>query len=305
MKTASHSIPRMALSILIGLSVSGLSACASLEEEIDHFQVAASSPFRDINLLQQPIPDQLQYLSHPYGQAGMSGCQAWSAEIQQLEQAYIANDGRRPGYRRDSITFVGRTGNLRDAGVRALSRSVLPFRGVVRQVSGAARLEQNAGRASDRARYRIGYLVGLARANNCPGFTEGRQTLVQHRPVQPTQTRQSWAQPHALSPAVVRQSYPTLSPSGRQVVRTAPSVMRAPPYVAGYYSGSYPGPYGRVAPTQPTAPATRLYPPSYYPTYPQGYTQPSPPPLRATPPATYQHPQSGRVSRGPQRSSRR
>lgn len=204
-----------ALPIVIALMVgsAGLSGCASLEEEVDHLQFAVLSPARDANLLQQPIPEQLQYLSHPYGHAAQSGCAAWTSEIRQLETAIIANDGRRPGFRRDPNTFVGRTGNLRDAGVRALSRSVLPFRGIVRQVSGAAKLEQNADSASDRARYRIGYLVGLARSNGCAGFSESPVRMA--TPASP------------YSPAVVRQSYPTLrAPSYR--TQAAHSYMMQP-----------------------------------------------------------------------------
>lgn len=147
-----------------------LSSCASYVEEEDHLAFAATAPFRVFNIGQEPIPGQLNALHQPFGYIDQSGCEAWAREIRELEVAILANAGRRVGYRRDSETFVGRTGNLRDQGVAAIANTAIPFRGVVRQLSGAARYEQRAQRASDRARYRIGYLVGLGRSHQCPGF---------------------------------------------------------------------------------------------------------------------------------------
>lgn len=155
---------------LFALPLVLLTACASFSEEADHFQFAAMSPLRDFNLTQPPIPNQLNALYQPYGYIDQSGCQAWSQEIDELEAAINANEGRRVGFRRDSETWEGRSGNLRDVGVKAATSQIIPFRGVIRQVSGASRFEQRAETASDRARYRVGYLVGLGRSHRCPGF---------------------------------------------------------------------------------------------------------------------------------------
>ncbi|WP_298913123.1 hypothetical protein [uncultured Algimonas sp.] len=157
-------------SFVLALCAALLSSCASFPEETDHFGFAATAPLRDLNLAQSPIPGQLDALHQPFGHIGRSGCPAWSREIDDLEAALSRNEGRRVGFRRDNETFEGRTGNLRDAGIAALARSPIPFRSVVRQASGAAQFEQRADRASDRARYRIGYLVGLGRSHRCPGF---------------------------------------------------------------------------------------------------------------------------------------
>lgn len=156
--------------IAITLPLVLLSGCASFPEEANHFQFAAMSPLRDLNLTQAPIPGQLNALAQPYGYTNQGGCQAWEQEINQLEAAVVANDGRRVGFRRDSNTLSGRSGNLRDVGVKSATSQLIPFRGVVRQVSGASHFEQQANRASDQARYRIGYLVGLGRSHRCPGF---------------------------------------------------------------------------------------------------------------------------------------
>lgn len=198
-----------------------LSACASFIDEVDHFRFAAMSPLRDFNLTQEPIPGQLQSLAQPYGYVDQSGCQAWGQEIHDLETALSTNEGRRVGFRRDSETFTGRTGNLRDSGVRSATSQFIPFRSVVRQASGASRFEQRAENASDRARYRIGYLVGLGRAHRCPGFG----TLSPFAP-QPN-TRAAWTQPTAPTARPVHQVY------GGQTHRRQP-MAQPRPYQPGY-----------------------------------------------------------------------
>lgn len=161
-----------------------LSGCASVDAEVGHLAFAASTPMRDLNIANPPIPNRLQALSHPYGHAGPPSCEGWHAEVAALQRSIVENEGRRVGFRRDSRTTEGRHGNLRDSGVKYATTLLLPFRGMVRQVSGSAKLEQEAERASDRARYRIGYLVGQARAAGCPGF-QPRPPVRALRPAHP------------------------------------------------------------------------------------------------------------------------
>ena len=187
------------------LALTLLSACASFPEEIDHFRYAAMSPLRDFNLTQTPIPGQLNALAQPYGHVDQSGCQAWGQEIDDLEAALVSNEGRRVGFRRDSETFSGLTGNLRDAGVKSAASQFIPFRSVVRQASGASRFEQRANQASERARYRIGYLVGLGRAHRCPGFG----TLSPFAP--PPNRAAAWSQPQR-APMQIRYANPAPRP---------------------------------------------------------------------------------------------
>lgn len=215
--------------ILLALSLGLLSACASLPEEIDNFRFAAMSPLRDFNLTQAPIPGQLTGLQQPYGYIDQSGCQVWTQEIDSLETALMTNDGRRVGFRRDSETFVGRSGNLRDSGIKSATSQFIPFRSIVRQASGASRFEQRAERASDRARYRIGYLVGLGRSHRCPGF--GVLSPFAPRPNSPA----AWTQTAtATAPVQYRQtgySRQTSAPSHAQY-RAQPQIRYAQPSYA-------------------------------------------------------------------------
>lgn len=225
--------------VISALFLALLSACASFPEEVGHFRFAAMSPLRDFNLTQAPIPGQLNALAQPYGYVDQNGCQAWTQEINMLENALMTNDGRRVGFRRDSETFAGRSGNLRDSGIKSATSRFIPFRSIVRQASGASRFEQRAERASDRARYRIGYLVGLGRSHRCPGFgtispfaprphTVAAWTQPTHhnsRYVNPVYSRPRYAQPSHPRQGYSRQpqSYQRYTPPTRRSVALTPS----------------------------------------------------------------------------------
>ena len=155
--------------MLVGAAIA-LSACATRGEEVDHFAYAAATPLRDMNLVRDRIPPQLRALQDPFGYTESTGCRAWATEIGQLQQALTTQAGQPVGYRRDARTWTGLSGNVRDVTVASVAGSVLPYRGVVRQLSGAAAHAQRAQVDGQRARYRIGYLVGMGRAHRCPGF---------------------------------------------------------------------------------------------------------------------------------------
>jgi|GEM_PF-3217845 len=153
--------------------VLSLGACATPGEEFSQFGYAATTPLRDLNLTGQRVPGQLQALQNPFGY-GAGGhnqtCQTLIAEVHSLSRAMEANGSRYVGYRRDSSTRTGRFGNARDVGVATAVTSFIPFYPLFRQVTGAAARDQRAEQANNRARMRIGYLVGQGRAYRCPGF---------------------------------------------------------------------------------------------------------------------------------------
>ena len=162
----------MMKSLLPVLALS-LAACATPGEEARQFGYAASTPLRDLGIGDRPVPRDLQRLQNPfgYGQYGdRSTCNALYTEVVNLNRSIEANSGRYVGYRRDSSTRAGRFGNARDVGVASAVTSFIPFYPLFRQVTGAAARDQRAEEANNRARLRIGYLVGQARAYRCPGF---------------------------------------------------------------------------------------------------------------------------------------
>jgi hypothetical protein len=159
------------LTLVVGTSVSaGLGGCATPGEELSQFGYAASTPLRDLNITGQPVPGQLRALNNPFGYGNAQTCQALIGEVQALTQSVNANSGRYVGFRRDNSTRAGRFGNARDVGVASAVTSFIPFYPLFRQVTGAAARDQRAEAANNRARLRIGYLVGQGRAYRCPGF---------------------------------------------------------------------------------------------------------------------------------------
>ena len=158
---------------LLPILALSLAACATPGEEARQFGYAASTPLRDLGIGNRPVPQDLQRLRNPfgYGQYGdRSTCNALYTEVVNLNRSIEANSGRYVGYRRDGSTAAGRFGNARDVGVASAVTSFIPFYPLFRQVTGAAARDQRAEEANNRARLRIGYLVGQARAYRCPGF---------------------------------------------------------------------------------------------------------------------------------------
>lgn len=151
-----------------------LSACASVNEEVDHTGYAMFQAVRDFNVKTEPIPQQLLDLNNPFGHTEFTNtsqeCAALLTEHSNLEASIKRNKGRRVGFRRDSSTFSGRLGNLRDVGVKSAATLFTPHRGIIQQLSGSAAHEQQAQKANERAHVRMGYIIGRGRSLNCQGF---------------------------------------------------------------------------------------------------------------------------------------
>ena len=148
-----------------------LAACGTTPgQEAKNFGYAAAQPLRDLNIGNPQVPNGIAALQNPFGQSGANSCAAIYNEIQGLQADINRTSQRYVGARRPYDTRGGRVGNAWDVGVASASTFWIPFRGLVRQVSGAARRDLKAEAAADRARYRIGYLAGQARAYRCPGF---------------------------------------------------------------------------------------------------------------------------------------
>jgi len=154
---------------ILAMTVLSLGACASPGQEASNFGYAAATPLRDFGIVNPKVPDRLEALNNPFGYASPT-CRAVDAEIRALQASIVENNKRYPGFRRSQETREGRFGNAWDVGVSSAASYWIPFRGLVRQVSGAAKRDAQAQAASDRARYRVGYLVGQARAYRCPGY---------------------------------------------------------------------------------------------------------------------------------------
>ncbi|WCM27527.1 hypothetical protein NDN01_00905 [Sphingomonas sp. QA11] len=120
-----------------------------------------SQPVRDVGIEKTKIPPLLEEVSHdPYGTAGTGTCRQIGASIAAL------NKDLGPDYT-SSPTKNKR--NVAKAGGAAVVNSLIPFRGLVREVSGAAPAERRLNAAIDAGIARRGFLRGLQQARGCRG----------------------------------------------------------------------------------------------------------------------------------------
>ncbi len=157
------------LRLAVPLSLAGLSACVSTYSDSQAgaggVGGAVQQPFRDISLMQENPPEILKRAaSGPYQFSPASGCPEILAEIAGLD-AVLGPDIDVP--RADGqASGSGATSVVTDAIGGILS---LPFRGVIRRMSGAEQRERELANAILAGMVRRGYLKGLLPSKDCAG----------------------------------------------------------------------------------------------------------------------------------------
>lgn len=153
----------MAHRFLVGAGlVLSLAACSTTTSQrtSDRGADAVSQPFRDLAIIRSPVPPALATASAaPYAAERPGDCAALTTEITALTDVL--------GPDLDILPEKG-PGFAEDTAVAAL-RSLfdLPFRGVIRKVSGAERMDRERARAVLSGMVRRGYLKGLAGTAGC------------------------------------------------------------------------------------------------------------------------------------------
>lgn len=122
----------------------------------------ATEPARDVGLQRIIIPPILEQAAvDPYRLVGMRACGPIAAEIAALSRVLGPDFDAAPA-RRGS-----RTGEVAEAGGRAVVNSFIPFRGVIRELSGAGAADRRLQAAIDAGIARRGFLRGTQRARGC------------------------------------------------------------------------------------------------------------------------------------------
>ncbi|MCW2392702.1 hypothetical protein M2336_001064 [Sphingobium sp. B1D7B] len=120
-----------------------------------------TQPARDVGIEKTKIPEVLaRAVEQPYAPAG-KGCRAVIDQIAEL------NAVLGPDFDANSKANENKFGNLAAAGGAAIVNSIIPFRGLVREVSGAAGAERRLQAAINGGVARRGYLRGLAVSRGC------------------------------------------------------------------------------------------------------------------------------------------
>lgn len=156
--------------IIALLSVSLMPATAAAQagpqnqSNIDQAGQIASQPARDIGVMKTKVPPLLEQAAEaPYSMAGASSCARIARSIHAL------NDVLGPDFDEDAPRHGTRGGALAKAGGTALVDSIIPFRGLVREVTGAAGAERRVQLAKFAGVARRGFLRGIYRTRGCRG----------------------------------------------------------------------------------------------------------------------------------------
>lgn len=121
-----------------------------------------TQPVRDVGLSKKAIPPILIAAAEsPYSAPKGKGCAAVTREMGQL------NDALGPDFGTGTKENESKVGKLADAGGSWIVNSFIPFRGLVREVSGAASADRKLAAAVTAGMARRGYLRGVGQARKC------------------------------------------------------------------------------------------------------------------------------------------
>ena len=130
-----------------------------VKEVADDVKDVAETPLEDVGLSKDEIPDVLiEAAKDPYASEGLSTCNALVAEIAELDTV-LGEDYDIAGAKGTGINAKG--------AAKSVVGSIIPFRGLVREVSGAAGDARKSSAAHMAGMVRRGYLKGLGQARSC------------------------------------------------------------------------------------------------------------------------------------------
>jgi len=121
-----------------------------------------SQPGRDVGVMRREMPAILEEaLADPYTLKGLKTCVQLAGEVRKL------NEALGPDYIVGNEVKENRAGKLAEAGGRTVINSIIPFRGLVREISGAAPAERRLNAALDAGLARRGFLRGVHYKQRC------------------------------------------------------------------------------------------------------------------------------------------
>lgn len=160
---ATTGISAAAASALAAFTLAGLAIPAQAQQDVTEDNTdavdVAMTPLTDLNLSRDPIPPILAWArDNPYSNEGLDDCEAIRAGIGDLDA--VLGD--------DFDTAPPDSRGL-DAGrvAQRVVGSFIPFRGIIREISGANNHEYNFRAAIGAGMMRRAYLKGLGEARGC------------------------------------------------------------------------------------------------------------------------------------------
>jgi hypothetical protein len=121
-----------------------------------------TQPVRDVGVMKRQIPPILvKAQNDPYSLKGLKSCKQLSGELTELNQVLGAD------YVVGNEVKENRAGKLAEAGGKTVINSIIPFRSLVREVTGAAPADRRLNAALDAGYARRGFLRGVHARQGC------------------------------------------------------------------------------------------------------------------------------------------
>lgn len=156
---SSSKVPRACAALALLAAPPALPAAAQVVPEPDVAEVA-KTPLRDLNIDGRDIPEVLQTAAaNPYQTAHLDSCNTIIADIAALDEVLGADYDIAEDDGNDRLS-EGRIG-------QSVVGSVIPFRGILREVTGAASNERSLRAAYTAGMVRRAFLKGLGLGRGC------------------------------------------------------------------------------------------------------------------------------------------
>jgi hypothetical protein len=144
------------------LLVAAQAAEPQRDKALDKAGDIASQPARDVGAVKRDIPVILQNAADaPYELDASADCAVLATDIAALNAELGADYDA-------TKEEGGRTGRYVEAGGKFVVNTIIPFRGLVREVSGAAAADRRLDAAKEAGVARRGFLRGVHTARRCP-----------------------------------------------------------------------------------------------------------------------------------------
>lgn len=143
---------------------------------------AAMSPLEDVNLKRDKIPKRLQAIKNPYDIAASVTCAEIASEVRALD-VILGRDWDIPPPDKAALkerAADGASTAFLDT-VASEASGLIPYRGIVRTVSGANRHAKKVRKAYERGSHRRTFLKGLGHVKGC-AYPAAPQKLLDDKP---------------------------------------------------------------------------------------------------------------------------
>lgn len=180
MKSAPHTRPISHPRVAAGILLVMLACCASarggsaeagptrsaqpsaIEEGGEKAGQIVTQPVRDVGVAKTAIPPILvKAKEDPYSLVGLETCTELDLAMDEL------NEVLGPDFASADDKKENRAGKLAEAGGKTIVNALIPFRGLIREISGAAPAKRRLDAAIDAGFARRGFLRGVYRTRDC------------------------------------------------------------------------------------------------------------------------------------------